>query len=718
MKKFITIFSAAAIALSSFGGTVAYGSVFADINNVPWTGAAQYIDEAYSLGLMAGYTENGSRYCKAKNNVTYCEAVQLMYSIMSSYSGTSVSSAVISKWTSIMASNSIPSWAYSSVAYALENSILSTNDLSIFMSSSGNQNNARREDVAVIFGKALSKNFSIASNPTISYGDKASVSTTSVPYLELLNRLDIMVGDSSNNFNPKVNINRAEMAVLSSKAFNKLKSGGSTSQPGQTGQIVQYSGTVQSKTSNGSGYTFAVSGKTGGVSVTYTFTTTASTAVMNGSSTTTVEKINTGDTIVAVCNGTVASTIIITATGSTSTSTKSGTISSLTSSKISLKSSSTTTDYTINDSSNVTVTIDGSSSSFSSLKSKFTGGTNYTATVSLDSSGNVSKIVAKSSSSSSDDKTVSKLSSSSITLKSGDKYDFVDDDDLTVKLDSKTLDDIDDLVDKFKDMDDDEYMTVSLTLDKHDDVERIYATIETESSSSSSSVKGIISSISDDYVKIDGTKYYFPSDDDDVTMKYNDSTKSTIEKFVSAVDGEDSVYAEITLRSSKIYRITAIDGETKTGELKSIDTGAKEIEIGTKTYDYTSSTTFDITDGNSSITSASKLNTAIEEDDKTIEEATIVIDDDDKVICVTGEVTEVKGTIKTYKDSSTATSCYLTIDNDTSSTKYYFTKSTDFSGDCDDTDDLDKEVNDKENDVKVTITIEDGKITDIDCDVR
>ena len=52
-KSFVAIFSAAAIAVSSLGSTIAYGSVFADINDVPWSGAVTYIDEAYSLGLMA-----------------------------------------------------------------------------------------------------------------------------------------------------------------------------------------------------------------------------------------------------------------------------------------------------------------------------------------------------------------------------------------------------------------------------------------------------------------------------------------------------------------------------------------------------------------------------------------------------------------------------------------------------------------------------------------
>ena len=129
-KSILAVAAAAAMAISSVGTVPAYAaSVFADINNLPWAGAATYIEEAYNQGLMAGYVENGKRYCKAKNNVTYNEAVQLMYSIMSSYKGTTVSSSVVSKWTNTMATNNIPSWAYNAVAYALENSILSKNDL-------------------------------------------------------------------------------------------------------------------------------------------------------------------------------------------------------------------------------------------------------------------------------------------------------------------------------------------------------------------------------------------------------------------------------------------------------------------------------------------------------------------------------------------------------------------------------------------------------------
>ena len=81
MKRFLTLATTAALVLGSTNA-VAFGSTFADINTVPWPGAATFIDEAASLGLMSGYTENGKKYCKPRNKVTYCEATQLMYSIM------------------------------------------------------------------------------------------------------------------------------------------------------------------------------------------------------------------------------------------------------------------------------------------------------------------------------------------------------------------------------------------------------------------------------------------------------------------------------------------------------------------------------------------------------------------------------------------------------------------------------------------------------------
>ena len=81
----------------------------------------------------------------------------------------------------------------------------------------------------MIFGKALDtvSGYDTKSGAALGYADKNAVSAAAVPYLELLYRADLMVGDSDNKFNPKANITRAEMAVLSVKTYNKLTEKGS-----------------------------------------------------------------------------------------------------------------------------------------------------------------------------------------------------------------------------------------------------------------------------------------------------------------------------------------------------------------------------------------------------------------------------------------------------------------------------------------------------------
>ena len=125
------------------------------------------------------FDENGKKYCKPRNNVTYCEAVQLMYSIMKVYSGQDVNDATVTKWKPVISAYNIPEWAYKATAYALENSILTTGELNKLQGNANKINTkaATREDVGVIFGKALDtvKGYDIKSGATLSYADKSTV---------------------------------------------------------------------------------------------------------------------------------------------------------------------------------------------------------------------------------------------------------------------------------------------------------------------------------------------------------------------------------------------------------------------------------------------------------------------------------------------------------------------------------------------------------------
>ena len=692
-KTIIAVLSAATLALSS---VPAYASVFSDIDTVPWPGAAQYIDEAYELGIITGYIENDQRLCKPKNNVTYCEAVQLMYALMNSYSGTSVNQSVVSKWQSTMAAENIPSWAYNAVAYALENSILSRNDISIFMASSTVQNNARREDIAVIFGKALSKVYSLASNPTLTYNDKAQIASTSVPYVELLNRLNIMVGDANNNFNPKVNMNRAELSVLVTKTYHTLKDGngsGTTTPSTPSGTVVQYAGKVTQKTSSGSGYSVSVS--VNGKEETFTANATTTVTGTDGKSAS-LSDVSTGDSVVAVCSGGVATTIIIMAEGDgseDSTSKESGTINSIDEDKIVVRSGSKNKSYDIQDE-DIDVSIDGSNSSLSTLIRRFEGGRNYSVDVYLNDDEEVVRIEAKEGEGEYDDDAISSVSKSSVKTHGGDRYYFPDNvedfdkDDELIRLDDKYVT-YEDFKDAYDNLDDDEQMIITdfdLEDEDDDESELTYLEVDTEDletsnkSSSSADTKGLIKSISKSRVTLDNEdsdKYDFADEDDIDSLEFDgdDYDADQLDDFVDDInDADDEVYIELTLDShDKITEAVAYTCTTAEDDIDydSIDTSDDTIHIDDDDYEYSSSTIVDIVDGDDKITKMSDLEDALDEDKGKTITVTAVVNDDDEILSITGYVSEISGVDLDdfkYRSSYDPDECSVEIDG----TEYTF----------------------------------------------
>ena len=695
-KTIIAVLSAATLALSS---VPAYASVFSDIDTVPWPGAAQYIDEAYELGIITGYIENDQRLCKPKNNVTYCEAVQLMYALMNSYSGTSVNQSAVSKWQSTMAAENIPSWAYNAVAYALENSILSRNDISIFMASSTVQNNARREDIAVIFGKALSKVYSLASNPTLTYNDKAQIASTSVPYVELLNRLNIMVGDANNNFNPKVNMNRAELSVLVTKTYHTLKDGngsGTTTPSTPSGTVVQYAGKVTQKTSSGSGYSVSVS--VNGKEETFTANATTTVTGTDGKSAS-LSDVSTGDSVVAVCSGGVATTIIIMAEGDgseDSTSKESGTINSIDEDKIVVRSGSKNKSYDIQDE-DIDVSIDGSNSSLSTLIRRFEGGRNYSVDVYLNDDEEVVRIEAKEGSGGEyDDDAISSVSKSSVKTHGGDRYYFPDDvedfdkDDELIRLDDKYVT-YEDFKDAYDNLDDDEQMIITdfdLEDEDDDESELKYLEVDTEDletsnkSSSSADTKGLIKSISNSRVTLDNEdddEYDFADEDDIDSLEFDgdDYDADQLDDFVDDIDSaldDDEVYIELTLDShdditeAVAYTCTTAEDDI---DYDSIDTSDDTIHIDDDDYEYSSSTIVDIVDGDDKITKMSDLEDALDEDKGKTITVTAVVNDDDEILSITGYVSEISGVDLDdfkYRSSYDPDECSVEIDG----TEYTF----------------------------------------------
>lgn len=571
MKRFLTLATTAALVLGSTNA-VAFGSTFADINTVPWPGAATFIDEAASLGLMSGYTENGKKYCKPRNKVTYCEATQLMYSIMKTYYKQDVTNETITKWKPIMDAYKIPSWAYNAVAYALDKGILVTNDLAKFMKGN-TQQNANREDVGVIFGKALGKVYTVDMDAKLTFKDAGSISKASVPYLDLLYDKNIMVGDDYNNFNPKVNINRSEMAVLSVKTYKLLTGSGSTGSTGGTttkpetpsngsvtGTIVNVSvlenGDLFCSVKTNTGTGLNLFGKKGTAKAYY-----------DGKEID-FSEIGTGDSVsLSYANGDIK-TITVTKSVNGIGSKQTFDLVDMTSNKITVKDGSKEKTYTMAD--DVKVYLDDKSTTPSRIYSALDNGDDFSVTIYLNADDKVTKLYA---------------TTKNDNPKSGLLTDL-DDDELTIKVNGKSYDyDVDSDVDVKDELTDYSFSD----LKKHYDDTDFYVTLTTNSKNAvtkitvnyaEDEVNGVLTDVTSRKltIKAQGDTYTYNLDSD-VDVKVDGKSKDI--DFLKENHEKTSYRVSLTLnRDDDVTDIVAIEesmGESK-GIIKRLSSSTIEIK--------------------------------------------------------------------------------------------------------------------------------------------
>lgn len=571
MKRFLTLATTAALVLGSTNA-VAFSSTFADINTVPWPGAATFIDEAASLGLMSGYTENGKKYCKPRNKVTYCEATQLMYSIMKTYYKQDVTNETITKWKPIMDAYKIPSWAYNAVAYALDKGILVTNDLTKFMKGN-TQQNANREDVGVIFGKALGKVYTVDMDAKLTFKDAGSISKASVPYLDLLYDKNIMVGDDYNNFNPKVNINRSEMAVLSVKTYKLLTGSGSTGSTGGTttkpetpsngsvtGTIVNVSvlenGDLFCSVKTNTGTGLNLFGKKGTAKAYY-----------DGKEID-FSEIGTGDSVsLSYANGDIK-TITVTKSVNGIGSKQTFNLVDMTSNKITVKDGSKEKTYTMAD--DVKVYLDDKSTTPSRIYSALDNGDDFSVTIYLNADDKVTKLYA---------------TTKNDNPKSGLLTDL-DDDELTIKVNGKSYDyDVDSDVDVKDELTDYSFSD----LKKHYDDTDFYVTLTTNSKNAvtkitvnyaEDEVNGVLTDVTSRKltIKAQGDTYTYNLDSD-VDVKVDGKSKDI--DFLKENHEKTSYRVSLTLnRDDDVTDIVAIEesmGESK-GIIKRLSSSTIEIK--------------------------------------------------------------------------------------------------------------------------------------------
>ena len=568
-KQILTLATTASLLMGSISVPAYAASTFVDIITVTWSGFKPFLNQAAELGLMSGYEENGKRYCKPRNNVTYCEAVQLMYSIMKAYTKQDVNDATVTKWKPVISAYNIPTWAYKATAYGLENSILTTAELNKLQ---GGTKAANREDVGVIFGKAMDtvKGYDVKSGATLGYADKDAISATAVPYLELLYRVNLMVGDSDNKFNPKKNITRAEMAVLSVKSYNKLveNKGTETNRKTATGTVtdcktMQNGDIFLTMTASGSSLSlFGVKGKV--------------TAKYNGQ-TIALSDIKTGDTVKVTYEGQYMSSITVTYSknGIKQTTEKKYELKDITDSKITVKDGSTEKKFYLDD--DVEIRLDGKKSTVSKL-SRALEDTSYDVTLTLDKDEYVLKVVAVVNANNPTDGTVTDVEDDEITIKSGKKeYTYTLASDVEVTYNGNTM-----KFSKFQRNYDDSNFVVSLKLDKNNRVSEIKIT------SMEDDYNGTLTFLNSKRIEFTaGSKTYQYNLSDDVTVRIDGKKSSVSALRESYRDGKAYTVSVDTNRDDEVTELLAVSKFSSNNKGKLSKISKRELTIVAKEKDYT-----------------------------------------------------------------------------------------------------------------------------------
>ena len=220
MKRKLTLFLSAVMVASSVP-MAAYAANFKDINAVPW--ATTVINDVADKGLLSGYEDGTFR---GKNNVTYCEAMQMVYTTLTKSNSVAPMDAVtVYGYMQALDTLKVPKWSQMAVAYGLSIGVL---DMQMVATKfAGGTKTATREDVAKIFGNAMGYVFGKEKDVSgaASFADYWSISADAVEQVSMLKNMGIIKGDDYNRFSPKNNITRAEMAVMLSNTYGVLENG-------------------------------------------------------------------------------------------------------------------------------------------------------------------------------------------------------------------------------------------------------------------------------------------------------------------------------------------------------------------------------------------------------------------------------------------------------------------------------------------------------------
>lgn len=199
-------------------------ATFPDIQN-HW--AKSYIEAMTAAGMFKGY-EDGN--FKPENQLTTAEALALCARTIGLDSSTTMDIATDYYDTVKTTLNNEQTWFYQEFAICLATGILTTSDLKSLYQSGDLTDPIAKEDLAVYLVRAMQLGpmaERLTSYP-LTFDDASSISADAKPSVYLLHVYGIVEGDEYNNFSPKLNVTRAVMATMLTRAIAYMQAHGTS----------------------------------------------------------------------------------------------------------------------------------------------------------------------------------------------------------------------------------------------------------------------------------------------------------------------------------------------------------------------------------------------------------------------------------------------------------------------------------------------------------
>lgn len=189
--------------------------------------AKSYIEAMTAAGMFKGY-EDGN--FKPENQLTTAEALALCARAIGLDSSTTMDIATDYYDTVKTTLNNEQTWFYQEFSICLATGILTTSDLKSLYQSGDLTDPIAKEDLAIYLVRAMQLGpmaERLTSYP-LTFDDASSISADAKPSVYLLHVYGIVEGDEFNDFSPKLNVTRAVMATMLTRAIAYMQAHGTS----------------------------------------------------------------------------------------------------------------------------------------------------------------------------------------------------------------------------------------------------------------------------------------------------------------------------------------------------------------------------------------------------------------------------------------------------------------------------------------------------------